>query len=290
MKKLFFLYCLVAGLFGCTKNESKQKVADVMLTKPVVVNDEKASANSSALYKTTTNGSKALLNAPTTITRKIIKEGEISFETKNIADTRKAIYNSLQKLGGYIAAENESNDSSDSRKMYMLKARIPANNFEEFLEGVSSDATKIYSKNIRATDVTSDYIDYTAQITNEKKLEERYLELLKKGTKMSDLLDIEDKITGIQTAIDSTQGHLNYLLRQVDYSSLNITFYTGPVIKDNAPTFGAKLVSALSGGWGTLLEMFFALAAIWPLWLIGAIAWFVFKTWRRKNVVTGMSK
>ena len=283
MKKLFVLCFLLAGVSGCANKEDKKEAVKALAQKSLAVNDENAGTDISEKHKAYANSSEAPKQAPAEVTRKIIKEGEISFETQNIAATRKAIYNSLQKLGGYIAEENESNDSSDRRKVYVLKARIPEKNFDGFLQGVSSVAMKIDSKNIRSKDVTSDYIDYTAQLSNKKKLEDRYLELLKKGSKISDLLEIEDKITEIQTGIDETQGQLNYLLKQVAYSSLDITFYAKPAIIDDGHTFAAKLVSALSGGWNILVALFIGVVSVWPLWLIAIAMYLIAKAWYKKH-------
>jgi len=274
MKKLIYVAVLLLVLAGCSKgNERKEKVAvtNVMLDK------------APAAQKQLANTSSSHVNNEQDANRKIIKEGEISFETKSIAGTREAIYNSLQKLGGYIAEESESNDTANTRNEYILKARIPEKNFDLFLDNVSSSATRIYSKNIRATDVTSEYIDITTHLANKKKLEDRYVELLKKGNKMSDLLQIENKISEIETSIDSTQAQLNYLTKQVDYSSLNITFYTKQIIKDNGQTLGSKFTNAISDGWDGLVVLFFGCLTVWPLWIIVLILYFVVKAWLKKH-------
>jgi len=274
MKKLIVAVGLLIGLCGCEKT-SKDKIAVTnadLVTPPEML-------------------SKAKLNKPVPpgsadqegVTRKIIKEGEISFETKNIPETRNAIYNSLQNLGGYVAEENETNDTTSTQKEYVLKVRIPEKNFEQFLNAVSSNAVKIDSKSIRARDVTSQYIDYTNELANKRKLEDRYVELLKKGTKISDLLEIENKITQIQTTIDSIQGQLNYLVKQVDYSSLDITFYTKQTIKDNQQTFGTKLVGAFLDGWNILIVMFFGFTSVWPIWVIIILIYIFYKIRKRKK-------
>jgi len=129
------------------------------------------------------------------VSKKIIKEGDISFETNNIRQTRNILCSSLSKLGGYVGEEKESNNSDNNRKEYNLNVRIPSGNFDQFLNGVVSIAEKIDSKNIRRTDVTTEYIDITTQLANKKILEGRYLELLKKANKMADMLEIENKLT-----------------------------------------------------------------------------------------------
>ncbi|MDR3697152.1 DUF4349 domain-containing protein [Mucilaginibacter sp.] len=275
MKKLIYVAALMIAVTGCNNaNEGKEKVKVMNLALRAPAEKE---------YKVDVDKPAPPKADQQDISRKIIKEGEISFEAKNIAGTRNAIYNSLQKLGGYIAEETESNDSANTRNEYVLKVRIPEKNFDLFLNDVSSNATKIDSKNIRARDVTSEYIDITTHLANKKKLEDRYVDLLKKGNKMADLLEIENKISEIETSIDSTQAQLNYLTKQVEYSSLDITFYTRQIAKDNGQTFGSKFITAVSSGWADLGVFFFGCLAVWPLWIIAVIFYFIVKAWLKKH-------
>jgi hypothetical protein len=218
------------------------------------------------------------------IERKIVKNGDISFETNDIAATRRKILATLKSLGGYVDDDKESTDNEENRKDYTLNISIPANNFDKLLSFVSSSADKIDSKNISITDVTTNYIDITTRLANKKILENRYLDLLKKASKISDLLEIENKLTEIRSDIESTQGRLNYLNKQVLYSSLNITFYTKQVVKTDKPIgFNYKFKTALHKGELFLEHLFFKVVALWPLWSFCVIVFTTFKMWRRKK-------
>jgi len=219
------------------------------------------------------------------VEKKIIKEGEIRFKSEDVSATRKIIYASLKKLGGYVSEENETNGGDYGQKEFTLNARIPSKNFELFLSDVSSNAESIDSKNIRIKDVTSQYIDLSAQLANKKKLEERYLELLKRGNKISDLLEIENKLSEIRTDVESTQGQLNYMMRQVEYSSLNITFYAKQTVKDNGQSFGYKVKTSFLSGWLVLVNLFFGLVGLWPFWLAIAVFVFIMRRWKRNRDV-----
>ena len=275
MKKLVIVPALFFALTAC---EHKSKVVaenKVLEKETMAVSPVMADRKSDVKQKLAAGN-----NTP--IEKKIVKEGDISFETNNISETRRAITNSLNKSGGYIAEENESNNSDNNRKEYTIKARIPANSFDKFVDDVSSGAEKIDSKNISMKDVTTEYIDITTQLANKKKLEESYLALLKQGKKVSDLLDIEEKLTDIQSDIESTQGQLNYLTKQVEYSEFDITFYTKLAVVDDGKTFGYKFLSALSDGWDILGALFFGFIGLWPIWLIVIVLYMIIKAWRKR--------
>jgi hypothetical protein len=291
MKPYFIL--LVSFLLVLTscerKTEQKVKLTDVMLAPappaekadivafktPVVVSDDRGSSN-----KTITDTAK-----------KIIKEGDIRFETGDPKAARQNIVSSLKKSGGYLAEENETNSGETNQKEYSLKIRIPSKNFDAFLNNLTSTTDHIDSKNIHIRDVTTQFIDVQAQIGNNKQLEQRYLQLAAKATKMTDLLAIEDKLAAIRTEIDSAQGQLNYLSSQVSYSSLDISFYTrkaGEV--NNGDNFGYKFKKSLIDGWEVMQDLFFSIIALWPLILAALIIYPFIVRWKKRRRVNASAE
>ena len=286
MKRIIYSLLALLMLAGCengkTNTKEKIKITNVELVPPAVEDIKAVDSKQTPRTLNLSIPANSVGNAGE-VSKKIIKEGDISFEAKDIKQTRNVIYNSLTRLGGYIGREIETNNSDNNRKECTLNIRVPAKNFEQFLSGVTAAAEKIDSKNIRIKDVTTEYIDITADLANKKKLEERYQELLKKANKMADMLEIESKLTEIRTDIDAAQGRLNYLIKQVEYSSLDITFYTKQLVQDNGNTFGYRLVSALSDGWIVLGGLFFGFLQVWPVWILLGVSVIIIKKWRRKQ-------
>jgi len=290
MKTYFILsVSFLLVLTSCERQkEQKATIAEVALA-PV----PPAEKSDMEVFKTPAGVDDKHVSANTTITdtaKKIIKEGDIRFETGNPKAARQNIVSSLKKLGGYLAEENETNSGETNQKEYNLKIRVPSKNFDAFLSSLTSSADHIDSKNIHIRDVTTQFIDVKAQINNNKQLEQRYLQLAAKATKMTDLLAIEDKLAAIRTEIDSAQGQLNYLSSQVSYSSLDISFYTRQAnLVNNGNGFGYKFENSLSTGWDTMQNMFFSIVSLWPLIFVALIIYLLIIRWkkrRRANVLT----
>jgi len=277
MKQIILVALAISMLSSCGNPKPKElHVVDAVRFAPPVVK-----ADDEVMAKMADDAPAA---QPITGTaKKIIKNGDVSFETNNVSAARKKILTSLKNLGGYIAEDNETRDDDRNRQEYTLKLRLPAKNFGLLLDSVSSTASKIDSKNISIKDVTSQFIDIKAQLANSKALENTYLGLLNKAGKMGDVLQIENKLTEIRTEIDSTQGSLNYLSRQVAYSSLDVTFYTKQAAAENGNSMGARLRDAIANGWGTLQNLFFGLISLWPLILLMAFFCLLVRRWRRKR-------
>jgi len=260
---------------------------DIVINEPVGSADMKMVEENKGFNKQ--YGPASSTNPVNDTSKKVIKEGDISFETKDIAYTRKGLLNALKKLGGYLDEDNESVNSDDDRKEYTLKTRIPSKNFDLFLDSVSTTAIKIDSRHITITDVTTRFIDISTRLKNKKLLEARYLDLLKRANKMSDVLEVENKLNDIRTEIESTQGELNYLDKQIAYSSLYITFYvthlSKPYVASN--TFGHQFYRSLTKGFNYVKKVFFGIIALWPLWIIFIAAFlFIRSRIKRKRAMT----
>ena len=216
---------------------------------------------------------------------KIIKTGDISFETSNLKATRQQLISSLKKLGGYVEEDRETDNGDDNRKEFRLNIKIPAKNFDAFLSSVSNTAIKIDSKNISISDVTTQFIDTKTRLDNKKLLESRYRELLTKALKISEMLEIENKLAEIRADIESSQGQLNYLNNQVAYSSLAITFYTKQQTQiETSVGFGYKLSAALSNGVEIIGNLFFSVLSVWPIWVLLAGCFVGISAWRKKLI------
>lgn len=271
MKPTLVIPFLFLALSGCKSNSNPPVAAEIAMPA--------ASVNASAKQynkKTETN--------PTIDTsKKLIKEGAISFEAGDLKLTRNKILVSLKNLNGYVAEEQESNGSDSNQKQIVLNLRVPSKNFDLLLDSISSDAEKLDSKDVSVKDVTSQYMDIETSLNNQKLLEGRYRELLKKSDKMSDILQIEGKLTEIRTAIDSTQGTLNYLSKQVAYSSLEVTFYTRQTGQYEGDTIGYKFKSAIKNGWVIMQNLFFGVITLWPVILLIIILYILIKSWRKRR-------
>lgn len=297
MKNILLAAFVLIALNSCG-HKKDVKVTDAVLFPPPVVKaynevvEKNVSGNSDPNANTAIGSSdiksQAKLSPPGDVvedtSKKITKEGTIKFETGDLNAARKKILTTLKRFGGYVDEDDQTTNAEDGNKQYELQIRIPANNFDLFLDSVSSTAVKLDTKSITITDVTKEYIDMKTRLDNKKILEKRYLELLSKAAKMSDMLDIEEKLTDIRSDIESTQGQLNYLNKQIAYSSLDITFYTTqPAQVNTGDGFGYKFKAAIADGWHILQNLFFGLIGLWPLFLLLLVLYIAIKIWRKRR-------
>lgn len=193
------------------------------------------------------------------LNRKLIKEGWIEFETDNLASTRNNLMEAVTRYKGYISSDRTH--SYENRKSNTLTIRTPGEFFDSLVNALPQDIPKFDRKEITTRDVTESFLDIQARLKTKKELENRYLALLSKATKVSEILEIEREIGQLRADIESFEGRLNYLQNQVTYATLEITFYeVGPVQLD----FSGKFGKGIQKGWENLLHFLLLILQIWP--------------------------
>ena len=212
------------------------------------------------------------------IERKLIKEGNVSFETDDNTSTRKQIFESIKKHEGYISSDREYKSVGYISNTIVI--RVPANNFDLLLKDATKGVSEFDNKTIEVKDVTEEFLDIQARVKTKKELENRYLELLRKTNSVTEILEVEKQIGLLRSEIESIEGRLNYLESKVSLSTLTLTFYQ---TVSNESKFDNKFKNGFTNGWDNLIWVFVFLTNIWPFILIGIIFVFGIKIRRKKK-------
>jgi len=211
-----------------------------------------------------------------TVDRKLIKNGDITFETKSVTESQKQLLALVKQHSGYVS--NQSQNSYGERISYQMEVRVVATQFDELYTDVLDVADRLESQNIRVNDVTEEFIDVQARLQTKRDLEVRYRTILSKATTVEEILSIEREIGNLTADVESLEGRLKYLTDQTRMSTLNLHFYE----RSNSDFgFGGKLTSAFSNGWQFMLSFLIGLITLWPFILLGVL---VFLLVRRKAV------
>lgn len=187
--------------------------------------------------------------------RKIIKTVNVVSETKSFEGALDSIEAQVDALGGYIQSSNTYGNSLEDkygsyrRATYTL--RIPAEHLDYFMSTVGN-LLNITSKKTSVSDITDTYTDVEARLNALKTEETRLLELLSKGSNLSDIITIEERLSNVRYEIESYTARIRGYDTLIAFSTVNLEIsevidYTPEPIKD--PTFGERLGEALGEGW-----------------------------------------
>jgi len=217
------------------------------------------------------------------IAKKIIKNGRMEVQVGDMKNSRSKVEENLRKFNAYI--QDEHFENGDSQENLNLVLRVPYKNFEPLVNSFSDGIGSVLSKSISSDDVTEEYTDVSIKLTNKKIYLEKYRELLKRAATTKDMLEIQEKIRGLEDEIDVSTGKLRYIDDKVDFSTLNLT-----LIKEKARDtvtsrvgFGSRFADSLTQGWNFFVSFFLGVISFWPFFLLLPVVIYVYRKWKHRK-------
>ena len=281
MRQLFFLSIFLLVLVGCKKAEALNEEAYAIQTVQMPAKAENVAYDKKADPSSPQPPPPPRIDQQ--IEQKIIKEATLKFETDNLESSFSQIQKAVSASKARIINDSEGKDFATVFRNLTIK--VPSQNFDRFINDVSKGVSYFEVKNISAEDVTEQYIDLTSRLKTKKKLEERYLEILKKANKVSEILEIEEQISTIREEIEAKEGQLKYLESRVSESTITIEFYkTIPEKEGVKISYGSKLWTAVKSGFFSLSDFLISLISVWPFVIIFfVLAYFIRKRLKRRK-------
>ena len=224
--------------------------------------------------------------APVTDERKIIRHGSVGLEVSSVEEALTEIKELVTAAGGYITNESVSQDEYSTKSGSIL-CRVPADELDATLAALS-DLGDVDYVSISANDITEQYFDLEVRMDNQKQLEVRLVELLKRPTnELADLLAAERELARVRTDIDSMEGRKRLWDNQIAYSTVSVSLHEpGPVVP------GGGVFRALWRSFGqagenfvlTVAELVALTGTLVPIGLAALVAfWGGRKVWRLRK-------
>ncbi len=257
MKKLtlgLILLALVSALIGCAAPARQANMADQGVTQSAAMPAAQPPAQEA---KATTGGSAA--GVTDDAERMIIRTANLSVVVTDAAQAQQFVVDTVNTLGGYVA------DSSAWREGEQLRARmvvrVPAEKLDALLAAIKGQAVRVQQESITGQDVTEEYSDLNAQLTNleatEKELRELLTEVRQKTQKAEDVLAVYRELTNIRGQIEQVKGRMQYLGKMTALATANVELIPDvlakPVVEpgwrplETLKNAGRALVNTLKG-------------------------------------------
>ena len=156
--------------------------------------------------------------------QKLIRRVNIDAETEDLEALLENLGSQIAALEGYIENQelyNGSSYTSYRHRSANLTVRIPADKLDTFI-GQVQDVSNVVSYNESQEDVTLTYVSTESRIKALETEQARLLELLAQAENMSDLLEIEARLTDVRYELESVTSQLLVLANQVDYATVHL--------------------------------------------------------------------
>lgn len=156
--------------------------------------------------------------------RKIVRTGALELTVKSPADAAEQIRRMAESMGGYL--ETAQIGGTKEVPTADVTIRVPATRFEDAKAQIRMLATRGESERTDARDVTRQYVDLEARLRNLRAEEAQYLTIMKSAYKVSDLLEVEQKLSEVRGQIEQQQAEFQTLSKQVETVAIAISLRT----------------------------------------------------------------
>lgn len=186
--------------------------------------------------------------------RKWIVTVNLTAETDDLDALRSALDGKIAALNGYVENQSVNNGSAyQSSRRYRsanLTIRIPAGQVDAFLQDVGGLAN-IVRQNKSIEDVTLNYVATESRLKALETEEARLLELLSQAETMSDLLEIEARLSEVRGELENYASQKRLYDNQIDYATVYLSIEE---VQEYTPVEEPTLWERISKGFRDNLE------------------------------------
>lgn len=201
-------------------------------------------------------------NRTTVQTRAVIRKGEVALVSKDIAAARERIGDLLARHGGYLAAEQSSNDRSGRPEHARLVLRVPEPSFDTVMDALG-DIGRAEHAERSSEDVTTEVIDVDSRVATQRASLARLQRFLGRTTEVEDMIRLESEIATRQAALESLLAQQAYLADQTAMSSITVRLRTPATAPPQRGALeDAGFLAGLANGWNALKTVLVAGATV----------------------------
>lgn len=153
--------------------------------------------------------------------RKLIKTVTMEAETENYDALIPALEDKIAALGGYTESRR-TGTYGKTRRWSEMTLRIPADRLSEFVSHVTENSN-VLSTHETTQDVTLQYVDTETKITALETEQARLLELLADAQNLSEILEIEARLSDVTYELERYASQKRSYDNQVSYATVHLT-------------------------------------------------------------------
>lgn len=181
---------------------------------------------------------------------KLVYTGNLDLETREYDAYTKEFFGIVNKYAGITQNMNEYTRAE--RRYMNMTVRIPAKDFDNFLNDVRTGSGSVVSISTNVDNITKRYADNDLQIASLETQHERLLELLAQAEDLSDVVLLEERLSNVEYQLNSLKSYKGDMDEDVAYSTITVSISEVSVY--TRTSFGQRLKEAFGDSWMNFFE------------------------------------
>ena len=288
----FFAAC---GSAGSAKSEQNDYALATAATEGAYYEESGYAAEAEEAIEEEAAGG-ASLQTPEKLYDKLIYSGFLHLQTLEYDKSIKSIHDKINAAKGFIQSENETdnnydwyyyNKSSKATRNADIRARIPAESFQSFMDSLEEDG-QVMNRSVSADNITQTYRETEASVKAYEIEQERLLEMMDKAETIEDMIAVEARLSEVEAELGRYKTSLASMDRDVEYSTINITLEEVREYSEEVDdsTLASRLKETFKSSWKgfvSFLEgLLHLLIRLLPFILLALVIILIIRAWNKK--------
>ena len=138
--------------------------------------------------------------------RIIVRTVDMGIVVDDVGESIDAIGGVAEEMGGWLVSSSHADE-----RFGFVSVRVPAERLDEAIQRLRAMAQDVESEITSSRDVTDEYYDIQARLTNLEATEGALIKLLDRAEKVEDALSIQQSLSEVQEDIERLQGRIKLL-------------------------------------------------------------------------------
>ena len=202
-----------------------EKVVSQQVLKAIAVAGPAGAAGPAVAAWDTTSGQPEGQQADLVAQRRIIvRTVDMALEVPDVAGSVDAIGDMAEELGGWVVSSDRSRKHRGA-----ISVRVLAKELDQAVERLRGMASEVNFEVSTSRDVTDEFVDTTARLTNLNATEAALISLLERAGDVDDLLKVQQELTRVQEEMERLHGRIKFLEQTSAYSLINVSLELAPM-------------------------------------------------------------
>lgn len=216
---------------------------------------------------------------------KVVNTAELEIEIEDDSfQTQFARAGDIAKQFGGFVAHSSTSQTDGQISSGTIVIRVPADKFQDALRELKG-LGEVNAESQSGTDVTQEFIDLEARLRHLRAQETFYLSLINEAESISDMIQIQERLSGVQSQIEQIQGRLQYLEDQTSFSTITSRIFEPEAAISQPKGFAKAFAESWAAFKNVAANMIVGAGWLMPFVILGGLVVGLWKVLRRRPAV-----